>query len=178
MQINFLFLFQLDEWIYDEGFDQPASVYKEKLAGLSKLFEPIKERVQQHRDRPEAIQARKQQILIYLSLFFLCAFSLLVLHLIIHWKELMEQRQSQCAKDAGQRSSIVGNLTGNLFALTCHLWRYMSLLGEYFKSKGRRLVAGGQDEESSAGNSGKKGWHKNFKYVRRRTTTQHFGTNR
>ncbi|XP_050731958.1 hypoxia up-regulated protein 1-like [Eriocheir sinensis] len=48
---------QLDEWIYDEGFDQPAPVYKTKLEQLSKLFEPIKRRVEEHRDRPEAIQA-------------------------------------------------------------------------------------------------------------------------
>lgn len=47
----------LDEWIYDEGFDQDASIYKQKFGELSKLFEPIKERVQEHHDRPEAIQA-------------------------------------------------------------------------------------------------------------------------
>lgn len=52
----------LDEWIYDEGFDQDASVYKEKLGLLSKLFGPIKERVQEHRDRPEAIQALHDMI--------------------------------------------------------------------------------------------------------------------
>ncbi|XP_042234500.1 hypoxia up-regulated protein 1-like [Homarus americanus] len=52
----------LDEWIYDEGFDQAATVYKEKLGELSKLFEPIKERVQEHRDRPEAIQALQDMI--------------------------------------------------------------------------------------------------------------------
>ncbi|XP_042860610.1 hypoxia up-regulated protein 1-like isoform X3 [Penaeus japonicus] len=47
----------LDEWIYDEGFDVEASVYKEKLKELSKLFEPIKQRVFEHLNRPEAIQA-------------------------------------------------------------------------------------------------------------------------
>nr|XP_045598066.1 hypoxia up-regulated protein 1-like isoform X2 [Procambarus clarkii] len=52
----------LDEWIYDKGFDQEASVYKEKLGQLSKLFEPIKERVQEHHDRPEAIQALKEMM--------------------------------------------------------------------------------------------------------------------
>lgn len=53
---------QLDEWIYDEGFEEEASVYKEKLSSLKKLFEPIKERVLEHRDRPEAIQALHDMI--------------------------------------------------------------------------------------------------------------------
>ncbi|XP_069986705.1 hypoxia up-regulated protein 1 isoform X2 [Penaeus vannamei] len=47
----------LDEWIYDEGADVEASVYKEKLKELSKLFEPIKQRVFEHLNRPEAVQA-------------------------------------------------------------------------------------------------------------------------
>ncbi|XP_068237926.1 hypoxia up-regulated protein 1-like [Palaemon carinicauda] len=53
---------QLDDWIYDEGFDEEALVFKDKLASLKLLFEPIKERVQEHRDRPEAIQALLDQI--------------------------------------------------------------------------------------------------------------------
>lgn len=53
---------QLDEWIYDEGFDEDASVYKEKLSGLKKLFEPIKDRVMEHRDRPDAIQALQDMV--------------------------------------------------------------------------------------------------------------------
>lgn len=48
---------QLDEWLYEEGFDQDATVYKSRLSELSVLFDPIKDRVQQHRDRPEALQA-------------------------------------------------------------------------------------------------------------------------
>ncbi|XP_063606713.1 hypoxia up-regulated protein 1-like [Penaeus indicus] len=47
----------LDEWIYDEGADVEASVYKERLKELSKLFEPIKQRVFEHLNRPEAVQA-------------------------------------------------------------------------------------------------------------------------
>lgn len=53
---------QLDDWIYDEGFDEEALVYKDKLSSLKLLFEPIKERVQEHHDRPEAIQALLDQI--------------------------------------------------------------------------------------------------------------------
>lgn len=53
---------QLDEWIYDEGFDQEASIYKAKLDQLSALFEPVRRRVQEHQDRPEAIQALQDMI--------------------------------------------------------------------------------------------------------------------
>ncbi|KAK8372454.1 hypothetical protein O3P69_012016 [Scylla paramamosain] len=53
---------QLDEWIYDEGFDQEASVYKGKLNQLSALFEPIQRRVQETQDRPEATQALKDML--------------------------------------------------------------------------------------------------------------------
>ncbi|KAK7068456.1 Hypoxia up-regulated protein 1 [Halocaridina rubra] len=53
---------QLDEWIYDEGFEEEASVYKEKLSTLRKLFEPIRERVLEHQDRPEAMQALQDMI--------------------------------------------------------------------------------------------------------------------
>ncbi|XP_076043824.1 hypoxia up-regulated Grp170 co-chaperone protein isoform X2 [Oratosquilla oratoria] len=53
---------QLDEWIYEDGFDEEASVYKEKLSALEKLVEPIKERVHEHRERPEALQALRDMI--------------------------------------------------------------------------------------------------------------------
>ncbi|KAK3850211.1 hypothetical protein Pcinc_043076 [Petrolisthes cinctipes] len=48
---------QLDEWLYEEGFEEATSVYRVKLSELMSLFEPVKDRVQQHRDRPEALQA-------------------------------------------------------------------------------------------------------------------------
>ncbi|KAK4297071.1 hypothetical protein Pmani_030475 [Petrolisthes manimaculis] len=48
---------QLDEWLYEEGFEEATSVYRVKISELMSLFEPVKDRVQQHRDRPEALQA-------------------------------------------------------------------------------------------------------------------------
>lgn len=52
----------LDEWLYEEGFDETPAVYKEKLSSLKELFEPIAERVEEHRQRPEAIQALNDMI--------------------------------------------------------------------------------------------------------------------
>ncbi|CAL4121820.1 unnamed protein product, partial [Meganyctiphanes norvegica] len=52
----------LDEWLYEEGFDETPVVYKEKLSSLKALFEPIAERVEEHRQRPEAIQALNDMI--------------------------------------------------------------------------------------------------------------------
>lgn len=51
-----------DEWLYEEGFDEVPAVYKEKLSSLKELFEPIAERVEEHRQRPEAIQALNDMI--------------------------------------------------------------------------------------------------------------------
>ncbi|KAK3884891.1 hypothetical protein Pcinc_010865 [Petrolisthes cinctipes] len=62
---------QLGEWLYEEGFDQAASVYRVRLSELASLFEPVKNRVQQHRDRPEALQAST-----YLTLILITALTL------------------------------------------------------------------------------------------------------
>lgn len=67
----FFLLLQLDEWLYEEGFDQDATVYRSRLSELTVLFDPIKDRVQQHRDRPEALQAS-----LYLGLALLTALAL------------------------------------------------------------------------------------------------------
>ena len=49
---------QLEDWLYEDGFDATASTYDEKISELLKVFGPISNRVEQHRERPNAIKAR------------------------------------------------------------------------------------------------------------------------
>lgn len=70
----------LDEWLYEEGFDETPAVYKEKLSSLKGLFAPIAERVEEHRQRPEAIQARIRAALMALLIFLLLTLALLAAH--------------------------------------------------------------------------------------------------
>ena len=49
---------QLEDWLYDEGFDAAAPTYTEKVSALDKIFRPIETRVREHNMRPQAIQAR------------------------------------------------------------------------------------------------------------------------
>ena len=65
--------------MYDEGFDVEPKVYKEKLSSLEKLFEPIKNRVREHEERPEALKARLLFFL-YLGLGFLLYVGLILLN--------------------------------------------------------------------------------------------------
>ena len=44
--------------MYEDGFDAAAATYDEKIAELRKVFNPIANRVEEHRQRPQAIQAR------------------------------------------------------------------------------------------------------------------------
>ncbi|KAL7636636.1 UNVERIFIED_CONTAM: hypothetical protein RMT77_013413 [Armadillidium vulgare] len=53
---------QLEEWLYDEGYDETPSTYKDRLKSLEVLFEPIKKRVLEHRQRPEALKALHDMI--------------------------------------------------------------------------------------------------------------------
>ncbi|KAG7176659.1 Hypoxia up-regulated protein 1-like [Homarus americanus] len=146
----------LDEWIYDEGFDQAATVYKEKLGELSKLFEPIKERVQEHRDRPEAIQARNRTVLMYISLSFVCAFCLLCTHFIKKWKRSTETRLS-CDKGEGSWGSVVEKI----YSLGHLVLAYLSIVGYLYKGKGRTL----KDDKGVSPNTSK-GNGKNQQYSR------------
>lgn len=126
---------QLDEWIYDEGADVEASVYKEKLKELSKLFEPIKQRVFEHLNRPEAVQARNETILIYLSLLLICA---LCLGLVHYWDQKLTidlHTRSHEAREKGGRDYFFTRF----FALQTRLWSCLSPFVEYLKGKGRVL---------------------------------------
>lgn len=42
------------DWIYDEGYDAPKSVYVEKLEGLKKIGTPVVERYREAEERPHA----------------------------------------------------------------------------------------------------------------------------
>ena len=43
-----------EQWLYDEGEDQPKKVYVERLAELKKLTDPIVEREREMQERPKA----------------------------------------------------------------------------------------------------------------------------
>lgn len=136
--IIFIIIFsasQLDEWIYDEGADVEASVYKEKLKELSKLFEPIKQRVFEHLNRPEAVQARTETILIYLSLLLICA---LCLGLVHYWDQKLKVDLHTRSHEARKKGSH-DNFFTRFFALQTHLWSCLSLFIEYLKGRGRVL---------------------------------------
>lgn len=55
---------QLEEWLYDEGYDETPATYKDRLKSLEVLFEPIKRRVVEHRERPDALKARIDPVIV------------------------------------------------------------------------------------------------------------------
>lgn len=57
-----------EDWLYDEGEDQPKSVYTAKLAELKKLGDPIERRAKEAEARPAACVALRQKAEGYLSL--------------------------------------------------------------------------------------------------------------
>lgn len=50
------------DWIYDEGDDQPKSVYVEKLNALKKIGDPVVERYREAEERPGAERALRNTI--------------------------------------------------------------------------------------------------------------------
>lgn len=48
---------EMEDWLYEDGFDAEATTYKDKIAALQKVFQPVANRVEQHRQRPQAIEA-------------------------------------------------------------------------------------------------------------------------
>ncbi|KAK8719416.1 hypothetical protein OTU49_014050 [Cherax quadricarinatus] len=156
----------LDEWIYDEGFDQDASVYKEKLGLLSKLFGPIKERVQEHRDRPEAIQARTTLILIYLSLSLLCMLVLLCIHT---FKKRELAVPGQHYKSEGRWFTV----TEKLYALGLHIWTYFNMVGNIYKGKGRPLTENNKTIDAQASRENAKSQRGGSRHLRTRNLSRH-----
>lgn len=45
-------LSKTEDWLYEEGEDQPKKVYVERLAGLQKFGDPIEKRLKEFVDRP------------------------------------------------------------------------------------------------------------------------------
>lgn len=45
-----------EQWLYDEGEDQPKKVYVERLNDLKKLTDPVVERERELQERPKAFE--------------------------------------------------------------------------------------------------------------------------
>uniref|UniRef100_A0A8C3ATC1 Heat shock protein 4b n=1 Tax=Cyclopterus lumpus TaxID=8103 RepID=A0A8C3ATC1_CYCLU len=56
-----------ENWLYEDGEDQPKQVYIDKLAELTKLGQPIKERYSEAEERPKAFEELGKQIQQYMK---------------------------------------------------------------------------------------------------------------
>ncbi|KAM9741399.1 heat shock 70 kDa protein 4b [Menidia menidia] len=56
-----------ENWLYEDGEDQPKQVYIDKLAELKKLGQPIQERYMEAEDRPKAFEELGKQIQQYMK---------------------------------------------------------------------------------------------------------------
>ncbi|TMS17687.1 Heat shock 70 kDa protein 4 [Larimichthys crocea] len=56
-----------ENWLYEDGEDQPKQVYIDKLAELKKLGQPIQERYTEAEDRPKAFDEMGKQIQLYMK---------------------------------------------------------------------------------------------------------------
>ena len=54
-----------EDWLYEDGEDQPKKVYVEKLAELKKLGDPVVTREQEWRERPPAFEELVKKIVHY-----------------------------------------------------------------------------------------------------------------
>ena len=54
-----------EDWLYEEGEDQPKKVYVEKLAELKKSGDPVVIREQEWRERPPAFEELVKRIVHY-----------------------------------------------------------------------------------------------------------------
>ncbi|XP_037084607.1 hypoxia up-regulated protein 1-like isoform X2 [Pollicipes pollicipes] len=50
---------EMSDWLYEEGFHETAAVFEEKLEEMKKLTKALFDRVEEHKSRPEAVQALK-----------------------------------------------------------------------------------------------------------------------
>ncbi|XP_056295013.1 heat shock 70 kDa protein 4b isoform X1 [Pseudoliparis swirei] len=62
-----LMLENTENWLYEDGEDQPKQVYIDKLAELTKLGQPIKERYSEAEERPKASEELGKQIQQYMK---------------------------------------------------------------------------------------------------------------
>ncbi|KAM4621949.1 heat shock 70 kDa protein 4b [Polymixia lowei] len=56
-----------ENWLYEDGEDQPKQVYIDKLAELKKLGQPIQERYMEAEERPKAFEELGKQIQLYMK---------------------------------------------------------------------------------------------------------------
>ncbi|KAM4542869.1 heat shock 70 kDa protein 4L [Odontesthes bonariensis] len=62
-----LMLEDTENWLYEEGEDQPKEVYEEKLDGLKRLGLPIQERHRENEDRPRAFEELGKKLQLYMK---------------------------------------------------------------------------------------------------------------
>ncbi|XP_043999594.1 heat shock 70 kDa protein 4L [Gambusia affinis] len=62
-----LMLEDTENWLYEEGEDQPLNVYEEKLGALKMFGEPIKERYRESEERPRAFEELGKKLQLYMK---------------------------------------------------------------------------------------------------------------
>ncbi|XP_028994579.1 heat shock 70 kDa protein 4L [Betta splendens] len=62
-----LMLEDTENWLYEDGEDQPKQVYEEKLDALKRLGQPIQDRHRQHEDRPRAFEELGKKVQLYMK---------------------------------------------------------------------------------------------------------------
>jgi len=53
---------QISDWLYEDGSDADKSAYEEKLKGLKLLTKDLLDRVREHKDRPDALEALEKMV--------------------------------------------------------------------------------------------------------------------
>ncbi|KAG9460897.1 hypothetical protein GDO78_018864 [Eleutherodactylus coqui] len=56
-----------ENWLYEDGEDQPKQVYIDKLTDLKNLGQPIQTRYQEFEDRPKAFEELGKQVQLYMK---------------------------------------------------------------------------------------------------------------
>uniref|UniRef100_UPI0037E95F6A heat shock 70 kDa protein 4L n=1 Tax=Semicossyphus pulcher TaxID=241346 RepID=UPI0037E95F6A len=62
-----LMLEDTENWLYEEGEDQPKHVYEEKLDALKRFGQPIQDRHREHEDRPRAFEEMGKKLQLYMK---------------------------------------------------------------------------------------------------------------
>ncbi|CAN9502142.1 unnamed protein product [Ophioblennius macclurei] len=62
-----LMLEDTENWLYEDGEDQPKHVYEEKLDALKQLGQPIYDRHREHEDRPRAFEELGKKLQFYMK---------------------------------------------------------------------------------------------------------------
>uniref|UniRef100_A0A3Q3E5G8 Heat shock protein 4 like n=1 Tax=Labrus bergylta TaxID=56723 RepID=A0A3Q3E5G8_9LABR len=62
-----LMLEDTENWLYEEGEDQPKPVYEEKLQALKRFGQPIQDRHREHEDRPRAFEELGKKLQLYMK---------------------------------------------------------------------------------------------------------------